>query len=154
MPAAGTKVARIERGQVEELDAAVADLSQQVGVGAELIGREQLDLEPPAGGLADAVERLLRANVDRVGRVLSGRELVVELRGRGGPGEYTAQRHGGAGCQQRPAADLWLCGCAHLSLPKIPVTARRLGGGPASVDYCHPCRCPVRRWQGASEWHA
>ena len=67
MPATGTKVARMERGQVEELDAAVADLGQQVGVRAELVGREQPDVEPAAGRLADAVDRFLGADVDRDG---------------------------------------------------------------------------------------
>ena len=56
MPATGTKVERIERRQVEELDAAVAHLRQQIGVGAELVGGEQLDVDAAAGRLANAVD--------------------------------------------------------------------------------------------------
>ena len=98
MPAAGTKVARIERRQVEELDAAVADLRQEIGVGAELIGRKQLDLEPPARRFADAIDRFLGADIDRMRRILSGCELVGELCRRRGASENrrTAER------QRRP----------------------------------------------------
>ena len=99
IPAAGTSVARIGRGQIEELDAAVAHLRQQVGVGAELVGREELiSSRPPVASRMRSM-RLLRADVDRMGRVLPGRELVGELGRRGGPGQDAA-----SGTPRRPPA--------------------------------------------------
>ena len=99
-----------ERGQVEELDGAVADLREQVGVGAELVGREEPDVEPAGGRLADAVDRLLGADVDRMGRVLAGRELEVELGGGRRPVEDGDRGSGGAGGKQRSARDRALGG--------------------------------------------
>ena len=49
-------------GQVEEFHAAATHLREQVGIGAQLVGGEQLDVQPAAGRLADAVERFLGAS--------------------------------------------------------------------------------------------
>ena len=68
-------------GDVQELDAAAAHLGEQIGVGAELAGREEPDLQPAAARLLDAVAGLLEAGVDRLRQRLSGGELVVELGG-------------------------------------------------------------------------
>ncbi|NYH14897.1 hypothetical protein GGD41_002125 [Paraburkholderia bryophila] len=70
------------RGLVEELHAAVAHLREQIGVGAELILRKQLDVEAAVGRVANVIDCFLRADVDRMGRVLAGGELVRKL-GRG-----------------------------------------------------------------------
>ena len=125
---------------------------QQVGVGAELVGGKQLDLEPAAGRLADAVDRLLRADVDRMRRVLPGRQLVIEL-GRGsGPGEDAAERHGGAGRQQGPAGDLAFC--ASWSCFALTFRARRPGDCQLDRASSRPVSGrrdgPRSRWQGAS----
>jgi hypothetical protein len=68
-----------EAGEGEELEGAGAELAQHVGVGAELVVREELDLEPPVRGVQDPVRRLLGADVERVhdGRVVG--VLVAEL---------------------------------------------------------------------------
>ena len=96
---------RHERGedrgrQVEELDAAIADLRQQIGVRTELVGRKQLDFEPAAGRLADAIERLLGADVDRMRRVLSRCELVLNSAAAAGRVSMPHKRHGRARQEQ------------------------------------------------------
>lgn len=55
-----------QRGGGEEGDAAIADLAQHVGVAAELVVREDLDLDPAVRLPGDAVGRLLGADVERV----------------------------------------------------------------------------------------
>ena len=93
-----------QRGQVEELDAAVADLRQKIGVRSELIGRKEIDFQAPARRFLDAIGSLLGANIDRMRRVLSGCELVGELRRRSGATEYARTterlRRPGATCDE------------------------------------------------------
>lgn len=90
---------------VEELDAAAANLGQKLGVGAELIGREQPDLQPAAGRFANTVDGLLGSDIHRMGWILSGRELVDELGGGRRAGQNPAERDGRGRHQQRTAAD-------------------------------------------------
>jgi hypothetical protein len=45
----------------------------------QLIGREQFDVDAAVAGLLDPVDRVLRALVDRMARILSGGELVIEF---------------------------------------------------------------------------
>src|SRR5574337_283387 len=66
-------------GLVEELHAATAHLGQEVGIRAQLVCREQLDVHAAVGGLADAVQGFLGTGVDRMGGVLAGGQLVVEF---------------------------------------------------------------------------
>ena len=62
IPAAADSV-EIDRRKIEEVDAAAANLRQKIRVGAELIGREQLDIYPAARGFSDPVQRFLLADV-------------------------------------------------------------------------------------------
>lgn len=59
----------------------------------------------PPGRLADPVDCLLSSLVDRVHRVLTGRELVLELGRAGRVFENGDKGHGRAGREQGPAGD-------------------------------------------------
>ncbi len=96
MPAAGASVARIDEAWLKNSTPPLAHLREQIGVGAELVRREELDVELAGRRFADLVQRFLRADVDRMARVLAGRELVVEIRrlmrGSTGPGTVPRRR--------------------------------------------------------------
>ena len=102
----------MDEDRLKNSTAAHAHLGQQVRVRAELVGREQPDVEPAAGRLADAVERLLGADIDRVGRVLPGCQLEVELGRRSAARDDAAQRQRGTAGQQGPAGDSPFSGVA------------------------------------------
>ncbi len=63
-------------GLIEEFHTAIADLRHQVGIRTQLVCRKQFDLQTTVGGVANALNRLLRPLVHRVSRILSGREFV------------------------------------------------------------------------------
>src|SRR5438874_1974240 len=83
-------------------------LGLQVGVGAELVGRKQLDVQPAPRGVADAIDRFLRTLVDRVRRVLAGGELVGELGRVGGARGDREQRQSGSAGQDLAAREMEL----------------------------------------------
>jgi hypothetical protein len=58
---------------VEEFNPAVPYLREKIGIGAKLVGREELDVEPPAGSLTDTIDCLLRTDIDGMGWVLARR---------------------------------------------------------------------------------
>ena len=55
-----------QRRRREEVDAAAAHLRQHVGVAAQLVVREDLDLDAAVGLLGDALGGFLRADVERM----------------------------------------------------------------------------------------
>jgi len=91
------------RGKVEELDSARAHLAKEIGVGAELVRRKQLHIEPAAGGLADAVQGFAGPHVDRVARILAGRELIAEFGRRAAARDQRDHRQRRGARQQRAA---------------------------------------------------
>ena len=87
-----------ERGGREEGDAAVADLAQHVGIAAELVVGEDLDLDPAVGLRLDALGRFLRADIKR----MAERQVVaVAQLDLGGTDQrrHAQKRHGRCGCQ-------------------------------------------------------
>ena len=83
--------------QGEELDRARPQLAQHVGIGAELVVGEYLQLEAAVGLLGDGVRRLLGADVERMrDRQVVG-VFVAEIGGPRGPD----RRHGQRRCGDR-----------------------------------------------------
>ncbi|MEY9229041.1 hypothetical protein ABIF78_001364 [Bradyrhizobium japonicum] len=94
MPAVGRHRRQHGARDVEEIDAAAADLGQEIGVRAELRGGKELDLQPAAARFPDPLHGLIEAGVDRLGQRLAGGELVFELRGLRRPGADRDQWNG------------------------------------------------------------
>jgi hypothetical protein len=94
-----------EAGQGEEFEPAAAHLRQHVGVAAELVVGEDLDLEPPARFLLDARRRLARPHVHgMVDRRVVG-IFIGELRGVGAPRQPGHADDGGAGTDKAATRD-------------------------------------------------
>ena len=81
MPATGTSVARIEVARLKNSTAPLRTWPQEIRIGAELIGRKQLEFNAAGGLFLDPVERFLRPLIDGMRRILAGRVFIEELGG-------------------------------------------------------------------------
>ena len=68
---------------IRDIDRAEAQLADEVGVGAELVGGEEIDLYAAAGRRLDAIDGFLRAFVDGMRGILAGGEFQPEFGGAG-----------------------------------------------------------------------
>lgn len=104
-----------QRRRREEIDAARAHLRQHVGVAAQLVVGEDLDVHPAVAFLEDAFGRFLGADVQRMG---DGQVVAVLQRVVGGARDHretAGQGQGGNGAQaaQGTAAGHQFHGCLH-----------------------------------------
>ena len=94
-----------------------------------MVRGEQLDIEAALARVADAIDCLLRAGVDRMRRVLAGGQLIGEFGREAGPCQDPDERQRGSGRYGAAPRETGV-GCDIVSLPLLAGASAACHRGP------------------------